>query len=1377
MNQAQGSARVEVAVRSPRGGGLLTFVLELDAEAAAKLKVGKVKQLLCRPPHNLCRGASSLVLVLNGAILRDDTALLDAPSCSLGVGQRGSCITAVILNSPSPLPTPSPTSPSFNSVHSTSACNQELSGVDQGSTSESCASEAHAHISLHTRAAAAATDIFSELSALEQATLLLNPELKGAYKFWKAVEQFYYNHVAGDGRIDHSRLPCGVTELHLKYFAMIEHLMWPQWHSKDWQQQFDFVKGAGAAAVATSFSKIGFISMSCFVPTDGSFEVFEHSDDVTKFRNSRLSVFGLSNATWLNGAEGMPLKPSEVSKASPAKVYLLLYWPPDAVKRNGGKTATFHRDNVGRVLEDLKYSFECFPQQFASNFALTIDSFKARDSMCQVFLSIVDFSCLPHWLTPETLERLHRQLPLAERAYCNRALRASPQLCKRLEKDINSCNLLWGCWLDCFPELQLEVARAISCLSDLEADAHVKALLHAEDLLPLSSSSSDTHIINKFDLDLIVFAEIASKLVGSLAAPKRSHETLKYLPREQQEKFMEVLAKIRSFAVALAEGKDAFVSETNQRISKLLEVFLFFILVDKKEMLQVISTRDFFTGVNEQSGGNFLLHLLSAFTWKYIQEFSFPDRAHSWDGFKARVPKNAFGLRFDVLSQLPVALAVVLHRNIHAHLSSCSCLKDGIWFPCHWPQHIKTHLLSLRLFQNLDSNSRLRRLFGCHSLFFELKPRILAKPIDSIVLIKFAWKLWSSDLSACCARDAVDKGYVLALEEDLKRDSLGRAILAADGDAAAVIVSCFEASELDDICRYIHIRNQCLDDVPVRIRGLQDQVWMNGAEGVSDLSIGVNGRCRVHVQSPAHVAESCKGSASISIDKLEILGHSLSASFFASNMFIARSMNVDVAQCLKFIFQFLPKLAFSAVQKHPDNTSGSRLNDFFTEFGPIMESAMKKQEDAGRDDSDAGFVDLLMELVGNLPFISTIKHVMLQLIGSIGFWVRLFNPSTRKEALECLRIQVRVLTAFDLPGDLLDAIDRFLDSDIARKILQSAQNVQAPPDHLHQQPSVLEMFMKFGGCHESQRTQHDGSARNKFDADVDESFAAVVGADSSFKNSIFQLYAKSIDMQRLHQQFKQSGLPDSLAQAASFDRVIAGDPGLQSFFEKDGLGLSKMIKSLESSHVDDNARVTDTIDGLQLATEQRVTIAPDVIPSFLAGAEGIVLGPSTGEYEAYNVLIKTPAAAVFSCQGSCVRKVSKQHLKLLGKPLQRISASTDWIDEDDCVRKKHTDYGLMCPKSHALRLVAPAQIDVRVNFCSICGLDLSSDARSCCEGGCVYSVCAACLKQIQCPAFSSPPAMPSDDDAYIHVCPLPLPVPLRSFVLHLSSRFAASFGI
>ena len=100
MNQEQFGARFKVAIRSSQGGGSRTFVLELDAEAAATANAGEVKQLLCKPPFNLCREASLLVLVLNGAILRDNDALLETPLSSLWGGgmHHGSHTRLTIIN-------------------------------------------------------------------------------------------------------------------------------------------------------------------------------------------------------------------------------------------------------------------------------------------------------------------------------------------------------------------------------------------------------------------------------------------------------------------------------------------------------------------------------------------------------------------------------------------------------------------------------------------------------------------------------------------------------------------------------------------------------------------------------------------------------------------------------------------------------------------------------------------------------------------------------------------------------------------------------------------------------------------------------------------------------------------------------------------------------------------------------------------------------------------------------------------------------------------------------------------------------------------------------------------------------------------------------
>ena len=1306
MNQIGETSRIAVAIRSCRGDGLLNFSIEFEEEAAASVRINDVKELLCKPPHSLCREASSLVLVLNRLVLEDGAALVDVPL------SRGAVITAVVLIS--------------TSGHSRARV---------GTSQEHSYSKTHAGRQTH------AGDFW----------VLTNPRLQAAYDFWQTVEQFYHSHVRGDGCMDYSLMPCGVTEIHVKYFAFTEHTIFANRQSLMPEALKGLALGSDSDQhfcldMMNSLSAVGLLLLE--LQSRGVCEDFEHSEVLRQFRRNRLSIFGLKNATWLNGAEGIvhDFSSMYVSETK-GRVPMWLYWPPDAVKRNGGKKALLNFiENTGFLLDDLKHMFEHSPQEFTGRLSEEIDRFKRCDSLVRVFLSVVDFSRVPNLRTPETLFHLRRELLSASGDYRERTLhgwcsRFTYQYLEKCSKNV-SLNTCWGCFLDRFPDMQLEVVRAITSLSDDEAGAHVQALMQAEDLV----SSSDDHFLHKIGLDLDVIAASVSDFVAEPSNSKSDdfHALFtKYASDSERENFskiQEVWAKIKGFFSSLIERKDSFESWLKPRINNLLELFLFLIFRDKKGALCTISTRDFFLGMNEQSGGIFLLHLFSVFSLKCFQDIGNPDLSRFFNGFTTTPTfrTSLFPNHINVLTRLPVAIAVLLHRDVCAHLSSCNCLKDGIWFPCNWPPHIKKHLLSFTIFQNLHKNANLRRLLGNHSLFFELKPQVLVQSIDSIALIKFAYKLWSDDLTSSRPDRVVDRCCLQALEEDLRRERLGRALLVADSNAAELIASFFEEDELEDICRYIHIRNQCLERVPVRITGLQKDVHLNGAEGVSDLKITSNGRSRVYLQSPLHVVASCpNGVASVDTSKLEFLGRDVSqVAFFAS---IKRSINVDGLKILKLITEKLPKFMIAAVYAHPDAQKDTPLRAFLSEVGPLAQNPFETKQ---FEDLVHQVVDFLLGLVNNLPFSSTIKHLMFEVLGSIGFWARLSNPLTRPEALDYFRIQVRVLTSFDIPPVFFDTINGFFD-------YMDAKRSQKAPDEDDQPSSASDLF---GGYIKS--TQNVSEAFQPFinldpnvTADFFTSLQSIILGDTGI-GATFSMWNQ---MRPGYEQLKQSGMPDMLARVASFDQALERDPAIPSRLQNAGVNARDPLGILTHlpNEVDGNLLVSNIPDNIELVTDQRIVIKSDFIPAFLAGAEGTILKLHDSASEVYEVLIKKPASAVFNCRGERVRKIEKKHLQLSGKYLPKFDFAKNWIDEQDCLQLKNVDYWLTCPKSHPLRCAVPAMIDPRINFCSTCGCDLGNEARSFCECGCAYSVCVECHLRLQHPAPHILP--PSDDDAYVHV--------------------------
>jgi hypothetical protein len=1319
MNQIGEASRIEVTIRSCRGDGLLNFSIEFEEEAAASVKINDVKELLCKPPHSLCREASSLVLVFNRSVLEDDAALVDVPL------SRGTVITAVILIS-------------------TSDHNRALAGTSQE----------HSYSKTHAGRRTYAGDLI----------FLTHPTLQAVYNFWQTVEQFYHNHVCGDGSMDYSLMPYGVTEIHVKYFAFIEHASFANRQSI----MTEALKRDGNLSdsvqhlcldMVNSMSAVGLL-VAELQDDRGFCEDFERSEALRKFRRSRLSIFGLKNATWLNGAECIVHDFSSMYASTRDRVPVWLYWPPDAVKRNGGKKALLHFfENTSFVLNDLQHMFEHSPQEFASRLSDEIDRFKRCDSFVRVYLSFVDFSRIPNWHTPETLYHLQRELRSASRDYMKRTLHGwgSRFTYEYLEKcskhknvDLKTC---WGCFLDCFLEMQLEVDRAITSLSDEEAGAHVQALLQAEDLV----SSSDAHFLYKIGLDLDAIATSVSDVVaGHSNSNSYDWHALftKYASDSERENFskvQEVWAKIKGFFSSQIERKDSFVLGLKHRINNILELFLFLIFRDRKGALRTISTRDFFLGMNEQSGGIFLLHLFSVFSLKCFQEIGNPDMSSFFNGFTT-IPTfrtSLFPNQLTVLTRLPVAIAVLLHRDVCAHLLSCNCLKDGIWFPCDWPPHIKNHLLSFRMFQNLHKNPNLRRLFGNHSLFFEFKPQVLVQSVDSIALIKFAYKLWSDDLTLSRPDRVVDRRCLQALEEDLRRERLGRALLVADTNAAELIASFFETGELEDVCRYIHIRNQCLEVVPVRIVGLLKDEFLNGAEGVSDLKINSNGRCRVHLRSPLHVVASCpNGIASVDSSKLEFLGRDvIQVAFFAS---ISRSINVDGLKIFKLVTEKLPKFVSAVLHAHPDAHQDTPLRALLSEVGSLEEEKLKKNEMMKKTEPDfkkqfendvPQIVDFLLGLVNNMPFISTIKHLIFEVPGSVGFWARLSNPLTRPEALDYFRIQVRVLTSFDILPVFFDAVIPFFD------YMDARSSQKAPEGDKPSSASDL-----FGGYMKS--NQNFSEALKPFinlDPNLTTDFFSSLQSIILGDNGLGAMFSLWTQMRHDYEQLKQSGMPEALARVASIDQAVVRDPAILSGLQNAGvsahdpLGLSKHFRS----EVDGNALVSNIPDNIELVTDQRIVIKSDFIPAFLAGAEGTIFKLYDSASEVYEVLIRKPASAVFHCRGERIRKIEKKNLKLLGKHLPKLDFSKDWMDEQDCLQLKNVDYWLTCPKSHPLHCAVPAIIDPRINFCSTCGNDLGNETRSFCECGCAYSVCAECYMRLQQPAPRVSPS--SDDDAYVHV--------------------------
>jgi hypothetical protein len=359
------------------------------------------------------------------------------------------------------------------------------------------------------------------------------------------------------------------------------------------------------------------------------------------------------------------------------------------------------------------------------------------------------------------------------------------------------------------------------------------------------------------------------------------------------------------------------------------------------------------------------------------------------------------------------------------------------------------------------------------------------------------------------------------------------------------------------------------------------------------------------------------------------------------------------------------------------------------------------------------------------------KHLVFQVLGSVGFWVRLSNPLTKSDALDYLQTQVRVLTSCEIPPAFLDAINEFLERLCSRS--KATQTGEMFPGFLQQVLEISEAF------------NVDPSSTAEFISCLD---SAILG-----DNFITELIRVWSHMLQPYLQFKQSGMPDALARVAAYEQAMAKNPDLWSGIQiagvnaHDTFGFSKIFPS----EVDGRSLVLDIPDDRELVTEQRIVIKSDVIPSFLAAAEGIVLRRHDSGRDIYEVLIMKPASAVFRCLGERVRKIEKKHLQVLGKHLPKLDFLKDWIDEQDCLQSKNVNYWLMCPKSHPLHCAVPTMLDLRVNLCSTCGRDLRDEARSFCDFGCAYSVCNECHPLLQQPAPHIASLPSSDDDAYVHV--------------------------
>ncbi len=1158
---------------------------------------------------------------------------------------------------------------------------------------------------------------------------IIPPEARDQLKRWREVQQFYRSHVAGDGTFNASLLPSGTSEIDLKFFAAFEHVFWPGSKSRVGLNLSPEMRGV----------------MNCMEVVDLLvIQIAQNPSIFSDFRCQRCFISGLKNATWLNGAEGLP---ENTTHDSSSIAELSLYWPPDAVKRNGGKKAKMSADNVNW---DYDYVFERHPERLKSAFDHIVANLKASDPICHIFVSLIDFSRVPDWYRTATFCRLRETMPQHMETELSRVLslpqvqaRLSSAECERcFEKGaINEPEVVLGiffrCFMDFHPELQHELERAISLLSEFDADTCVKSLMRALNLM----SASDTHLIDKFEHPF--FSDPKGTLMSDLGRLKHQFGSVvvdnwkRYVNSFDDEKFD--------------------CSQTKKSVNRALELFLFLICQDRHEILRLFSTRQFLVGVFEQSGGNHLRHLISVCAWKCKQDLQGKDSAVDWAKFRPAFHDSL------LYPALPRTILVLLHRAFHAHRSRCGCM-GGSLFPCDWPPHIKTYLLSFQFFRNLENDSRLRRILCHRDVFLELKPRIFDKPIESIVLIKFAVKLCISNLSVSCFDNVVEGPLLHAIQEDLKKEALGRAILAVDADAASLIASFFQAEELDCIWRYTHIRHDEMTSMPVRISGMQTHTWMNGAQGTSDLIPDANGCVLVRVQLPLDVVASCKGFARVAPSKVEIAGMDVSATVFVDiyrdQKFVSDNWDSLLEGFCKILCVFIERMVGADAKAAP----------FLTMFRFILEEIQKI-----------------------VPFFSTIKEFFSKAIPGIHFFFRLLNPLTRQRALQILFTQLQVLastmstTLLPAVPALLDLLKKYLESERAQEVIP---NLQEFSKHLAKLAGVssFEEFLDLAHSQHfrvsnflSEFAMPDGKMEN-VSSILKEAFPEHSSVVAHFESGgIFSTFGDE-KMRGQYQEMLQSGMSPSIAKMACLEQatMAAGPLNLMKALKdlekfktmvplppcvKDIEDLEKkMLRETFGQTADSFGRkpsyghedcATDIIDDWELAPEQRVRVKkdlPDCVPAFLAGAEGVIHKCPDASRESYGVLVQKPASAVLKCNDGGLQYIEKEHLMILGKHLPKINFATDWIDEQDCLQNKLVSYCDTCPKSHPLHFGAkPLDLDERINFCIICEDDLCSASRFTCGFGCAYSVCEQCHGLLQNPAVGSSQGSNNDEFAYVHV--------------------------
>ena len=145
---------------------------------------------------------------------------------------------------------------------------------------------------------------------------------------------------------------------------------------------------------------------------------------------------------------------------------------------------------------------------------------------------------------------------------------------------------------------------------------------------------------------------------------------------------------------------------------------------------------------------------------------------------------------------------------------------------------------------------------------------------------------------------------------------------------------------------------------------------------------------------------------------------------------------------------------------------------------------------------------------------------------------------------------------------------------------------------------------------------------------------------------------------------------------------------------------------------------------------------------FLNGAEGEIalFDAVTGRY---TVRVVAPRDTVQRCS---MAKLLPRNLRVRGEELVAWDIGKEWRDEKGVVCKKNTEFGSLCPRSHALHKHGMS-MDACSCLCSVCGDVATAAAMWQCAERCNYRVCDACRVLLQAQLLQPPPAPAHDDGA------------------------------